>query len=62
MSPHMIMARLKQQPGYFNYQKQTLAGLLAGEGQPLAERVRWGKMRMDPTDISDVTGATTRFS
>ena len=61
MSPHMIMAKLKKQPGYFNYQKQTLAGLLAGEGQPLAERLRWGKMRMDPTDVSDVTGSTYTF-
>lgn len=60
-SPHMIMAKLKKQPGYFNYQKQTLAGLLAGEGQPFAERLRWGKMRMDPTDVSDVTGSTYTF-
>ena len=56
ISPRSIYAKLKQDPGYFNRQRQTLAGLLEGRDQPLAERLRWGAMRMDPTDISDVTG------
>src|SRR3546814_3316190 len=59
--PHAIFLKLKQQAGYFNYQKQTLAGLLAGRDQPLKERMDWGKMRMDPTDVSDVTGSTYTF-
>jgi CopA family copper-resistance protein len=53
--------KLKQEPGYFNHQRQTLAGLLAGKDQPLAERLRWGVMRMDPTDISDVTGSVFTY-
>jgi CopA family copper-resistance protein len=61
MHPHAIFQKLKQQAGYFNYQKQTLAGLLAGRDQPLKERMDWGKMRMDPTDISDVTGSTYTY-
>lgn len=61
MHPHIIFRKLKQQGGYFNYQKQTLAGLLAGEGQSLEERVDWGRMRMDPTDVSDVTGSTYSY-
>ena len=61
MHPHMIFQRLKGQGGAFNLQKQTVAGLLAGKDQTLAERVEWAKMRMDPTDISDVTGAAYRF-
>lgn len=61
MHPHAIFLKLKQQAGYFNYQKQTLAGLLAGRDQPLKERMDWGKMRMDPTDVSDVTGSTYTF-
>ncbi|KQX24137.1 MULTISPECIES: copper resistance system multicopper oxidase [unclassified Sphingomonas] len=61
MHPHAIFLKLKQQAGYFNYQKQTLAGLLAGRDQSLKERMDWGKMRMDPTDISDVTGSTYAF-
>ena len=61
LHPHVIMQKLKQESGYFNYQKQTLAGLLAGRDQPLKERLQWGKMRMDPTDMSDVTGATYTY-
>ena len=59
--PHLIFRRLKQQGGVFNYQKQTFAGLLAGRDQTLAERREWSRMLMDPTDISDVTGAIYTF-
>ncbi|WP_028966214.1 copper resistance system multicopper oxidase [Sphingomonas phyllosphaerae] len=61
LHPHTIFRKLKQQGGYFNYQKQTLAGLLAGRDQPAKDRVAWGGMRMDPTDISDVTGSTYTY-
>jgi CopA family copper-resistance protein len=61
MHPHAIFKRLKQQGGVFNFQKQTVAGLLAGKDQTLAERIEWAKMLMDPTDISDVTGAALKF-
>ena len=57
MHPHIIFRKLKQQGGYFNFQKQTLAGMLAGRDQSLKERLEWGAMRMDPTDVSDVTGS-----
>ena len=59
--PHILLKRLKQMGGYFNMQKQTLAGLLAGKDQSASERLKWGAMRMDPTDISDVTGSTYSF-
>ncbi|MCP5412048.1 MAG: copper resistance system multicopper oxidase [Alphaproteobacteria bacterium] len=61
MKPHMIAKRMKQQSGLFNYQKQTLVSLLAGKDQTFAERLQWSRMRMDPTDISDVTGAVFTF-
>jgi CopA family copper-resistance protein len=61
MHPHMIFKRLKQQGNVFNYQRQTIAGLFAGDDQTLAERAEWAKMLMDPTDISDVTGAVMTF-
>jgi CopA family copper-resistance protein len=61
MHPHVIFERLKQQGGYFNGQKETLAGLLSGRDQTLQQRAQWAAMRMDPTDISDVTGAAYRF-
>ncbi|MBI1198891.1 MAG: copper resistance system multicopper oxidase [Phenylobacterium sp.] len=61
MHPHKLIEKLKQQSGYFNRQKQTVAGLLAGQDQPLAERMEWARMRMDPTDILDVGGATYSY-
>ena len=59
--PHRLLQRLKQMGGYYNMQRQTLAGLLAGKDQALKDRIDWGAMRMDPTDISDVTGATYSY-
>jgi CopA family copper-resistance protein len=59
--PHTLFRRLKNEGGVFNYQKQTVAGLFAGCDQTLAERREWAAMRMDPTDISDVTGAVFTF-
>jgi CopA family copper-resistance protein len=61
LHPHAIFRKLKMQGGYFNYQKQTLAGLLRGEDQSARERREWGAMRMDPTDIADVTGSTYTY-
>ena len=61
LHPHQQMRRLKLMSGYFNHQKQTLAGLMAGQDQSAKERLAWAKMRMDPTDISDVTGATYSY-
>lgn len=56
ISPESIFRRMKVDPGHFNFQRQTLAGLLAGKDQTGKERMDWGRMRMDPTDISDATG------
>ena len=59
--PHDVLANLKKRANYYNYQRQTLAGLLAGEGMSADERLSWDRMRMDPTDIADITGATYTF-
>ena len=61
MTPERILQGMKQEAGVFNYQRQTVAGLLAGRDQTLEERLQWAKMRMDPTDISDITGAVYKF-
>lgn len=61
MHPHIIFKKLKQQGGYFNFQKQTLAGLLAGKDQPPKDRLEWAAMRMDPSDVADVTGSTYTY-
>ncbi len=65
MHPHKMLQKLKQEGGYFNRQNLTLAGLL-GEGgseeaMPLKERSMWSEMRMDPTDIADVTAAAYTY-
>lgn len=61
LHPHQIFRKLKQKSGVFNQQRQTVAGLLAGRDQTLAERLDWARMLMDPTDISDVTAAAYTF-
>jgi CopA family copper-resistance protein len=61
MHPHTIFKKLKQMGGYFNFQKQTLLDQLRGEGQSASERVEWGRMRMDPADVADVTGSTYTY-
>ena len=58
-----IFRKLKQMGGgYFNMQRQTLSGLIAGRDQTQKERGEWAKMRMDPADIADVTGSTYTFT
>ena len=57
MQPHHIVAKLKQQGAYFNRQKQS-----ATSGSMRASaRAHWGRMRMDPSDIADVSGAAYSF-
>jgi CopA family copper-resistance protein len=62
MHPHMIFARLKQEGGFFNRQKLTVTDRLNGRN-PLTpeDRAMFAKMRMDPTDIADVTAATYTY-
>ncbi len=62
LHPHEILRRLKASPGSFNRQRTTIAGLLSGEDRMSAsERRMWAQMRMDPRDISDVTGSTYTY-
>ena len=61
LHPHTIFARLKQEPGHFNMQRETIVGALSGRDPPLSDQMEWAAMRMDPTDISDVTGSTYTF-
>jgi CopA family copper-resistance protein len=61
ISPNEIFRRMKVDPGHFNFQRQTLSGLLSGRDQKLKDRLDWGAMRMDPTDVSDVTGSAYTY-
>ena len=62
MHPHMIFTRLKQEGGFFNRQKLTVMDRLNGTN-PLTpeEREMFARMRMDPTDISDITAAAYTY-
>lgn len=58
-----IYRKLKQAGGpYFNRQRMTLSGLLAGRDLTAKERWEWAQMRMDAADIADVTGSTYSFT
>ena len=64
--PEWLYATLKRQSDYFNYGKRTVGDFLSdirahGFRQTLAERGMWGEMRMDPTDLVDVGGATYTY-
>ena len=62
MHPHRLFTRLKQEGGFFNRQKRTLADRLGGADPMTAEeRDMFGRARMDPTDIADVTEAAYSF-
>jgi CopA family copper-resistance protein len=64
LHPHQIMLKLKQEGGYFNRNRMTLAGQLGGDPEqqmPASERAMWARMRMDPTDILDVNGTTYTY-
>ena len=63
MHPHMLFTRLKQDSGFFNRNRRTLADRMSGKPDPLsaADRKMFAEMRMDPTDISDVTAAAYTY-
>ena len=63
LSGAAIYKKLKQMGGgYFNMQRLTLSGQLAGRDMTAAERREWANMRMDPADIADVTGSTYNYT
>jgi len=68
--PARVLQNVKRDPGYYNWNRRTLVDLLrdlggapGGEARRaiVQNRLDWGNMRMDPTDIADVTGATFTY-
>jgi CopA family copper-resistance protein len=60
-SPEKMLGKLKNQSNYSNYDRRTVGDFLrdasgGGLKAAVAERKMWGAMRMDPTDIADITG------
>jgi CopA family copper-resistance protein len=65
-SPETIIGNLKFQPDYYNFRQRTLGTFIAdvsrmGLAETISDRLMWGEMRMSPTDILDVSGATYTY-
>ncbi len=59
--PDDVLGHLKKMGGYYNFQRRTLGDLFGSSDAGLGDRLRWGRMRMDATDIADVTGYTYTY-
>jgi len=65
-TPDTIVSNLKFQSDYYNYGQRTL-GTFAEDArrqglvETVSDRLEWGRMRMSPTDILDVSGATYTY-
>lgn len=64
--PHRLLSNLRKQPDYYNRRQRTLGDFLRdvrrdGWRPTLADRAMWGGMRMNPTDLADVSGATYTY-
>ncbi len=65
-NPARVLAKMKKFAPYYNFERRTLADVFRdasrnGWRATLADRALWAKMRMDPTDIADVTGFTYTY-
>jgi CopA family copper-resistance protein len=65
-NPDTIVSNLKFQSDYYNFHQRTLGTFVEdarrqGLAETIADRLEWGKMRMSPTDILDVSGATYTY-
>lgn len=61
IDPERIFATLKKQSDYYNFGKRTVGDFFDdvrdnGWKETAADRRMWGQMRMNPTDLADVSG------
>lgn len=61
LDPEHIYRTLKRQSDYFNFGQRTVGDFMhdvheQGWRPTVADRRMWGDMRMDPTDLADVSG------
>ncbi len=64
--PERVFDKLKKQSDYYNFHGRTVGTFFRdvrdyGLRTTVADRAAWGKMRMTPTDIADVTGYTYTY-
>ncbi len=65
-NPYKVLAKLKKQSDYNNFQKQTLFDFFKdakekGWSNTIENRAAWARMRMSPSDIADITGHTYTY-
>ena len=65
-NPARMFAKLKKQSDYYNFHQRTVGDFFRdvrtqGLKQALADRKMWGEMRMNPTDLADVSGYTYTY-
>ncbi|MEO8248088.1 MAG: copper resistance system multicopper oxidase, partial [Burkholderiales bacterium] len=65
-NPEAIFANLKKMAGYYNFNQPTAIDFARdvskmGLQQALAKRKMWNQMRMNPSDLSDITGTTYTY-
>ncbi|MBJ6984689.1 copper resistance system multicopper oxidase [Luteimonas sp. MC1750] len=66
MDPTALFRRMKKDAGYDNWYRPTVGDLVRharanGVGPALRERAMWDRMRMTPSDISDINGHTYTY-
>ena len=64
--PRRILAKLKKQSDYYNFNQRTVGDFVRdvrqkGLGAAVEDRKMWGEMRMAPTDLADVSGYTYTY-
>jgi len=64
--PERVYAKLKKKSDYYNFAQPTAGDFFRdvsskGLNQTLAMRKMWNEMRMNPTDLSDVSGYTYTY-
>ncbi len=64
--PEAIFRHINLMGHYYNVQRRTVGDFFGDAGRrglrgALAERMAWGRMRMSPVDLADVTGATYTY-
>ena len=64
--PHRLLAKLKEMSDYYNFSRRTADDFVkdvekAGWSKTIQDRLAWGRMRMSPRDIADVTGHTYTY-
>ena len=64
--PGRVLSKLKKQSDYYNFRQRTVGNFVRdvqdhGFRNAVANRLAWGQMRMNPTDLADVSGYTYTY-